>query len=267
MIEKAYAKINITLEIVGKNNNYHLLESIITPIDIYDTLTFEISNKDELISNVNIKNNNIYEAINLFKETYKINKSVKVTLDKKIPIGYGLGGSSADISATLRGLNKLFNLNKPLKELENLALKLGSDTLFCLYQKRALVTGRGDFINIKEKEEKDNILLILPNEPLLTKGVFKNYIFNNTYIDFKDAFYNDDFSFINKNMKNDLLNSALELNKTLKELYFLLKEEGFNVNLTGSGPALFMKDIKEEQVKIIKELVNKSALVIITKEI
>ena len=67
MIEKAYAKINLTLEIVGKKDGYHLLESIVVPIDLHDTLIFEKSNTDEVISNVNIKNNNIYKAINLFK--------------------------------------------------------------------------------------------------------------------------------------------------------------------------------------------------------
>ena len=94
---------------------------------------------------------------------------------KKIPIGFGLGGSSADISATLRGLNRLFKLNKPLSELETLANKLGSDTLFCLYNKRAFIYGRGDEINFYENNEKLSFLLIYPNLPLYTKDVFQSF--------------------------------------------------------------------------------------------
>lgn len=106
VIEKAYAKINLSLEITGTTGNYHNLESFVVPINLYDTLVFELATKDEVVSNVLIENNNIYKAITLFKETFGIRDSVKITVDKKIPIGFGLGGSSADISATLRGLNR-----------------------------------------------------------------------------------------------------------------------------------------------------------------
>lgn len=267
MTEKAYAKLNLTLEVIGKKNNYHQLESIIIPINIYDTLKFVESTKDEVISNVYIKDNNIYKALKLFKETFKITSNVKIILDKKIPIGYGLGGSSADISATLRGLNAFFNLNKSLKDLEEIALKLGSDTLFCLYQKRALITGRGEFITFKEKKEKDNYLLILPSVSLLTKDVFSAFNFENNYIDFKTAFNNDDYNFINTNAKNDLFKPALRLNNNLKQLYKILNKNKIKTNLTGSGPALFIVNPTTEIIKKVKQLLNKNALYILTEEI
>lgn len=266
MTEKAYAKLNLTLEVVGKKDGYHLLESIVVPINLFDTLTFVPSNKDEVISNIEIPNNNIYQAIDLFKQAFKIVNHVKVILDKRIPIGYGLGGSSADISATLRGLNKFFNINKPLRELEDLALKLGSDTLFCLYQKRAFVEGRGDLITFKE-EKKKKYLLILPNQFLLTKEVFMNFNLTEDYVGFKDAFIKSDLAYINKNLKNDLLLTALKLNQTLNAVYQTLKNNGFKPQLTGSGPALFIENPTRKQIEKINQLVNKNALVKITKEI
>lgn len=265
MIEKAYAKINLTLEIVGKKDNFHMLESIVIPIDLYDTLKFEKSDKDIVISNVEIEDNNIYEAIKLFKETFNIKDHVKVILDKQIPIGYGIGGSSADISTTLRGLNKFFNVNKTKKELEPLANSLGSDTLFCLYNKRAFITGRGDKIKFLKKDENLSFLLIYPSAKLLTKDVFKAYSENQklNYV----GFLNKDINFVLSNLKNDLLYPACSLNKDLSELYKKLKKKGLNVSLTGSGPTLFIVNPTEQDIKKVKEILNNKINYQIIKEI
>lgn len=265
MIEKAYAKINLTLEIVGKKDGYHLLESIVVPIDLHDTLIFEKSNTDEVISNVNIKNNNIYKAINLFKKQYNITDSVKITLNKQIPIGYGLGGSSADISSTLRGLNKLFAINAPLKDLETLANELGSDTLFCLYNKRSYIYGRGDKIQQISKNENLKFLLILPETKLLTKDVFQIYstLDKQSYKGFIDK----DLKYVLKNLKNDLALAAFELNKELKDLFKILKDNNLNVSLTGSGPALFIVNPTEEEIHKVKKLVDNKVRLEIVKEI
>ncbi len=257
MTEKAYAKINLTLEIVGKQEGFHMLESIVIPIDLYDTLTFSLSDKDEVFSNVEIKDNNILKTIKLFKETYNINEYVKVILDKQIPIGGGLGGSSADISATLRGLNKLFRLNKPLKELEVIANKLGSDTLFCLYNKRAFIYGRGDYINLYENNRKLSFLLILPKISLLTKDVFKNYSLikeNCGYIGFEKHLKDNKIDFIINNAKNDLLKPALLLNSEFNKLYNSFKSNGLDVHMSGSGPSLFIINPDEEDIKKVKNL-------------
>lgn len=264
MIIKAYAKINLTLEVVGKKDGFHMLESIVVPINIYDELKFELAKQDQVISNVIIENNNIYDAIDLFKKTFDIKQSVKVTLTKNIPIGYGLGGSSADISATLRGLNKLFKLNKPLSELEELANKLGSDTLFCLYNKRAFIYGRGDNIKFLDSDDKLKFLLIYPKAHLLTKDVFKAYAKTkkNPYINFLEK----DFEYTLKNYKNDLLNPAVSLNKELNDIYKKLKEAGLNVSLTGSGSALFIANPTGEEVLKVKDLINDEKMQI-TKEI
>lgn len=265
MIEKAYAKINLTLEIVGKTKDYHLLESVVVPINIFDTLTFTKSDTDIVISNVQIKNNNIYEAIKLFKETYNIKEHVKIILDKQIPIAYGIGGSSADISATLRGLNKFFNLNRPLKELEPLANALGSDTLFCLYNKRAYIYGRGDKIKLLKSGEILSFLIIFPEEKLLTKEVFKQYEKTNksSYI----GFLNKSPDYIINKLKNDLKDAAFSINENLKTLYEKLKKENLNIGLTGSGPAMFIVNPTKTEIARVKEILNNKVKYQITKEI
>ena len=267
MIEKAYAKINLTLEIVGKKEGYHLLESVVIPIDLHDTLTFSLSHQDEVISNVSIKDNNILKAIHLFKQTYQIDQCVKVILDKQIPIGAGLGGSSADISATLRGLNRLFKLNKPLKELEGLANQLGSDTLFCLYNKRSFIYGRGDYIHFYENNDKLDILLILPNISLLTKDVFHSYGLlkeKHNYIGFESYLKKGDMAFIVDHSKNDLLKAALALSQPFHTLYHQLIASNLKVHMSGSGPALFMINPTKEEINSVKSL-NENTLLLFSK--
>lgn len=264
MIEKAYAKINLTLEIIGKKDNFHMLESIVVPVNIYDTLKFEKHDEDIVLSNVEIKDNNIYKAIALFKETYGIKDNVKITLNKKIPIGYGVGGSSADLSATLRGLNKLFNVNAPIEELEDLANALGSDTLFSLHNKRVFIYGRGDKIKFLDEGEKLKFILIYPKTHLLTKDVFKAYALNkkNNYV----GFLNRSMEFILKNLKNDLLDAACSLSDDLKDLYNKLKDNNLDTSLTGSGPALFIVNPTEEEINKVKEILKDKIKYEITEE-
>lgn len=257
MIEYAYAKVNLTLEIVGEKDGYHLLESLVIPINLYDTLTFFKSEKDEVISNVFIEDNNIYKAINLFKEVYFINECVKIILDKRIPIGSGLGGGSANISATLRGLNRFFNINAPLKELEPLANQLGSDTLFCLYNKRAFVYGRGDQIEFYPSKEKLNILLIQPKTYLLTKSVFRVYHElkeNQPYINYEEKLKEEDMSYIIKHAKNDLLTAALKSSSLLQTVYVKLKNENIDIHLSGSGPTLYLINPTKKQIKNVEKI-------------
>ncbi|MDD2259504.1 MAG: 16S rRNA (adenine(1518)-N(6)/adenine(1519)-N(6))-dimethyltransferase RsmA [Acholeplasmataceae bacterium] len=268
--EKAYAKLNLSLEVTGVSGKYHDLESIVVPINLYDTLLFELADKDEVVSNIEIENNNIYGAIKLFKDTFNINQQVKITVDKKIPIGYGLGGSSADISATLRGLNRLFKLNKSLSELEPLANKLGSDTLFCLYNKRAFIYGRGDKIRFYDSKEKLKFLVIYPEVSLQTKEVFK--VFDNlnekrAYHGFESYLINEDYDNLMLNMKNDLLTASLKINESLKNLHESLSNEGLKIHMSGSGSALFLVNPTKDEKKKVTQILRKNVKFETTEEI
>ncbi len=264
MIKKSYGKLNITLKIVGKKNDFHLLESIVCPIDLFDVLKFEVSQFDEIISNVEIENNNIFKAINLFKEYTKVEKSVKVTLQKNIPIGYGLGSSSANISTTLTSLNELFKTNLTNQELEYLANKLGSDTVFSLYNKRSFLSGKGENIITVNPKKYFNFLIVLPNKSLLTKDVFKVFKMTDNYFDFKP--YICDNNYLKKYAENDLLNSAISLNKEIENIINKGTRLGVNFLMSGSGSALFLIDPSEETKKKIFKEFNQYKI-IETKEI
>ena len=176
IVEKAYAKLNLALDVVRKRQDgYHDLKMIMIPLELHDVLTFEIQDEITLESNIEIHENAIIKAAHLIKSTYHVEKGVKITLDKHIPIGAGLGGGSADIAATLRGLNQLWDLHLEIDQLEKLALSLGSDTLFCLHNKPAYVYGRGDHILFVQAPSITHFYLIHPDIHVSTKAVFEHH--------------------------------------------------------------------------------------------
>lgn len=224
--EKAYAKINIYLKVLGKRNDgYHNLESLMVPIDLFDELEFMDSSKDEIISNIDIKDNIMFRAINYLKEKYNIKKYVKIILNKNIPLSSGLAGGSADLSATLRGLNRLWNLNLSIDELGKISLLFGSDTLFCMYNKPAIIKGRGEVIEFVDYAPK-NVLLFNPKIEVKTKDVFSNY---------KES----------DKGENELEMALLRLYPSIKCFKEYYEKQGLNLHLSGSGSTYFSFDKKE----------------------
>lgn len=255
--EKAYAKINLDLEIIRKRSDgFHELRSILIPLDFYDELTFQISDKTVVNSNVDIEDNIILKAVNLFLNTYKIKEHVKVTLKKIIPIGAGLGGGSADAAATLRGLNKLFDLNLPKEQLHTLANQLGSDVLFCLYNQPAIITGRGDIIEFIEIPPIENILVLAMPFQILTKDIFKNHIITKIKTDFNKKLNHLVSGEIDKFItlsENQLLDTAIKTNKHFCEKYYQLIKISPNIKMTGSGPTLFILNPSNQELTALSK--------------
>ena len=125
---KAYAKINIALDVVGKREDgYHLLRMIMQSIDLYDKIEIEkINSGIKLKCNKHYvptdERNLAYKAAKLFKETYSINDGVDINLIKNIPVSAGLAGGSTDAAGVLKLMNKMFNVNADDEELKGLGL-------------------------------------------------------------------------------------------------------------------------------------------------
>ena len=262
--EKAYAKLNLSLEVIGKREDgFHELETIMVPINLYDVLYFEENNSNEMILLDNtIEDNSILKAAKLFQETYKT-KGATIRLKKRIPLEAGLAGGSADSSATLRGLNRLFNLNIPLKELESLAAKLGSDNVFCLYNHAAICRGRGELLEFINDDFRFNVTVIKPSFGILTKEAFKNLAFKDKR-DCKnilESLKSQDYKMLNNNIYNDLYDSAIKIKPELLELVNFIKGYGYKVHMSGSGPTLFVFDFKYKVKKELKKSFNNLILV------
>lgn len=268
IFEKAHAKINLALDVVRKReDSFHDLKMIMVPLELHDELIFKKAQDIKLTSNIDIKDNAVLKTTHFMKEKYQINQGVHLILNKNIPIGAGLGGGSSDIAATIRGLNRLWNLKLTKKELESIALSLGSDTLFCLYQKPAYVHGRGEFLEFLSKPEASTVFLYYPNIIIKTSQIFKNHQVIHQPGKFEDllSIYQEESwdLFYNKTY-NDLLKTALNCYPELKVAMELIKSIDDSAYMTGSGSTFFILNSKQKDEEIIEKSLQKGLILIKT---
>lgn len=254
IVEHAYAKLNLALDVVGKRQDgYHDLQMIVIPIQLADILILTISDNITLECSMDIHDNAVLKTVHYIKNKYAVKKGVHIKLDKHIPIGSGLGGESADIAATIRGLNKLWKLNLGIDAMSKIALDLGSDTLFCLFNKTALVTGRGEHLKFLDNPPIKDIYLLISEHPISTREAFSHYVPKTSDISFKTvlkSYESKDYkTFFNKAF-NGLLETAFSLDKTLKNTCIKLKKHYKNAYMTGSGSTLFIIENFEKKLKI-----------------
>lgn len=260
--EKAYGKINLALEVMQKIDNYHMVNNLMVPISIYDELILEKDNNIYVVDDI-IPDNICVKAAKLFLDKYNIKTGVKITLIKNIPQAAGLAGGSTDAAAVLKGLNKLYNVKASNEELKELAALLGSDVPFFINTKIALCTNRGEIINeLDIKVPNINVLLIKPQLGLSTKEVYQNYKYNgvskmeniNNII---NALETNDINKLKNNIFNDLAPIALKLNKQLNQLCSELSQN-HTIYISGSGPTMYIIDPSDDEIKEIKEKIDKS---------
>ena len=183
MIIYPNAKINIGLNIVNKRKDgYHNISSLFYPLmDTFDILEILPSNSFSFsTSGIQIPGNK-----NICLEAYRILKSdfnipeVKIHLHKMIPIGAGLGGGSSDGASTLKVLSDMFDLKLTIKELEEYALKLGSDCPFFIENTPKYVEGVGDKMISSVLDLSDyDIKLVSPNLHLSTADAYADISIN-----------------------------------------------------------------------------------------
>lgn len=248
---KAYAKINIALDVVGKRDDgYHLLKMIMQTVDLYDVI--EIIKTDlDIKLNCNKpyvptdERNLAYKAAKLFKETYNIEDGVSINLIKNIPVSAGMAGGSTDAAGVLKLMNKIFNINASDEELMALGLKLGADVPYCINGGTALCEGIGEKIT-QLKSFKDKIVVIVkPPFGVSTKEVYKDFdlskvIFHPRTEDIMKAMENDDIHFVANNMKNLLENVTLRKHRVILNIKELMKYyDALGTMMSGSGPTVF----------------------------
>jgi len=169
LIVRAYAKINWALRILGKRpDGYHDLETLYQQISLCDVLTIEEAQELSLTcSDPTIPNGETNLALRAARAIGA--PPVSIHIEKRIPAGGGLGGGSSNAAATLVALDEMFSLAAPLHEL---ALRIGSDVPFFLIGGRAYATGRGEELTPLPSLPPTPLLLLLPEERVLTAEAF-----------------------------------------------------------------------------------------------
>ena len=265
---RAYAKVNLALEVMDVVNGYHAVNNIMIPISVFDELSFEKSKKDEVIVfGGYIKDNIIEKALKLFKTKYCIPNCTSINVAKRIPMAAGLAGGSSDAAATLLGLRELFGIAASDEELEELGAQLGSDVPFFIKNRVALCTGRGEKVAPFDFEVPTIDLLIIKTQVgLSTKEVYKHYKYKNESKSTKinniiDALKAGDVEKLSNNIFNDLEEVSLSLSKELNDLYSLLKKNGYKPFVSGSGPSMYLLNPSSEDIKKIRSLLPENTYV------
>jgi 4-diphosphocytidyl-2-C-methyl-D-erythritol kinase len=245
----APAKINLVLEVLGKNNDYHQISSIVQSIDLCDVLNFQLDEEIYFVCDEpSLKRDNLVtQAAALLKERTKYSRGARIELRKHIPWGVGLGGGSSDAAATLLALNDLWGFGLPLSELVYLSSKLGSDVPFFIHKGTALVEGEGEKVTPLPSLPSTSFVLLVPPLPKIS-GKTKQMYSNLRVADFtKRQFVQQALVSLRqgKTIEYDLMFNvferiAFDFFPKLEEYRKILKEEGApRICLAGSGPCLF----------------------------
>ncbi|MFW5894548.1 MAG: 4-(cytidine 5'-diphospho)-2-C-methyl-D-erythritol kinase [Bacillota bacterium] len=264
--EKAHAKINLFLDILGKRlDNFHDLEMIMVSLKLHDTLTFTKRSDDKIVLHSdktiteNVEDNLIYKIIRHMLDAYLIEKGVDVYIEKHIPIAAGLAGGSADAAATLRGMNRLFNLKLSLDQLAEIGVTFGADIPFCVHNRLCIARGKGEKLFFLKRNLKMPVLLVTPQIEVSTKRVFDHVdmdkVENVKITTMTNAIYNKNYELLVRNVHNALEPFSFELFPEIKKLKDSLKTEGADaVLMSGSGPTLVVFD---KDTHLLKDLADK----------
>jgi len=261
---EAPSKLNLNLFVTGINDKgLHLLKSHVCFLELSDQIYIKYNLEDEFHQTsknnlllVNPKNNLLSKTIDAFRLYTNWTQNFKIILDKKIPIGAGLGGGSADAAATLILLSILYNNNKDIKQkitsisLNKIALSLGSDVPACLKGRDLLLEGYGEKLTKSVIPNGYYFLLINPNVNLSTKSVFDQY---KKFI--KDTNHNTNLYFESIPIYNSLLSSAIMLAPSISFILSNLKNASniTTYGMTGSGSTCFGIFKSLEDIIVFKE--------------
>ena len=249
---KARAKINLGLDVLGKRDDgYHEVRMIMQTVGIYDRIIIKKIPEDEIRINSNLfflpvnENNLVYKAIMLMKNKYKLDGGIEVDLNKFIPVAAGMAGGSSDAACALFGMNRLFELNVPMKELMKIGVEIGADVPYCLMRGTALAEGIGEKLTRLPDMPFCHILIAKPPVNVSTKLVYEKL--DNTDVKLHpdidgiiEAIKLKDVALVASRMGNVLESVTVPLYPVIDSIKKDMIEHGaMNAMMSGSGPTVF----------------------------
>lgn len=262
---KAYAKINLGLKILDKTSDgYHLLDMVMLPISLCDNI--KITKRNDNISTVKVINNfilleenSITKSIKFMQEKYGFTNGFDVEIEKNIPAQAGMGGGTADAAEVIKAINILMDIKAPIKELEDVAMKVGSDVVYSLYSTLSRVQGKGEIFTKINKEFKYPILIVKPKSGINTKECFGLYKKDedNIPLDVIDNLVNSldkNLYIVRKYAKNSLLRPAKKLAPIINKIIRTLLDNNLDlIQMSGSGTTIYAIDKDIEKLKKVYE--------------
>lgn len=262
---KAYAKINLGLDVIGRlPDGYHQVKMVMQTVGIYDELTFERAEQGiQITTDSGIlptdENNLIYKAARLMMEKYRIEEGIRVHLQKNIPIAAGMAGGSTDAAAAMQGMNRLFRLGVPKEELMREAVSIGADVPYCLLGGTALAEGIGEELTVLPPVPDMVLLVAKPEISVSTKYVYE-HLDSAEKIEHPDidgmvsAIREQSMDGILERMENVLETVTIPAHPVIAGLKERMLELGAKRSLmSGSGPTVFCVFESEEKAQYAYE--------------
>ena len=249
---KAYGKINLALDVLGKRDNgYHDVRMIMQTVGLHDRIELYRTKEPGIRLETNLfylpnnEQNLAYRAAALLMEEFGVKEGVSIKLKKFIPVSAGMAGGSTDAAAVLVGVNRMFDLGFTKKELMERGVKLGADVPYCIMKGTALSEGIGEKLTALAPMPDCYILLAKPPIAVSTKMVYEN-LHANELKEHPDidgmviALEEHSLQGITERMEN-VLETVTEVRyPVIAEIKACMKECGaMNSLMSGSGPTVF----------------------------
>ena len=244
--EKAYAKINLFLDVTGRRDDgYHNIDTVMQSVSLCDDITITAVSSDKIEINISSndktlelgESNLIYKSALKYVLYFGIRARMDVKLTKRIPIGAGLGGGSSDAAATLRAMNRIYGLATK-EQLYEMAAEIGSDVPFCIDGGCAFCSGKGEKIRPYKVKLYRNIVIAIGESRVSTPRAYA--LLDEKYGDFRS--YNEEKSFSDNGCPTlyyNIFESVID-SREISNIKEVMKESGAKFTLmSGSGPSVY----------------------------
>jgi 4-diphosphocytidyl-2-C-methyl-D-erythritol kinase len=240
------AKVNLRIEILKKREDgYHEIETILQKISLHDTLHFSLKKEKGVTittdhPNLPVgKDNLAYKAVESMLKVSGYKGGVHIQIEKRIPLGAGLGGGSSNAATTLKALNQLLELRVSKKRLMEMGLEIGADVPFFFLEGAAMGSGIGERL---KKIELPALwfVLIYPNFEVSTRWAYQNFVLTNQRIHFNLQKFIKTPERISRILLNHLEEVVSKKYPQIDIMKKILCSGGaMGTLMTGSGPTVF----------------------------
>lgn len=246
----APAKINLFLHVTGKRpDGYHTLHTLMCRVKFGDTLEMKLGGTGITVDcrHPDVpggKDNIAYKAASLFYQHLGRAPEVSIRIDKKIPVGAGLGGGSSNAASTFIALNRYYNAPFSQKELMEMGLQTGADVPFFIFEQTAIAEGIGEKLQSIELSIPYKVLIVYPGIHVATADVYKKLNFKLTKAEKKNnnhLFSEPTGDFLpEKHLWNDLEAVTIKMYPEIETIKDALMTYGADGALmSGSGSSVF----------------------------
>lgn len=271
IVRKAYAKINLGLDVTGKTENgYHLLCSVMQQIDLYDVIRIRpLWEKKEVIEfttnspDIPADQSNLaVRAAKLMLQTYDLPHGVAIELEKYIPVAAGMAGGSTDAAGVMLGIRDLFELDCSDEDLMELGVSLGADIPFCILGGTALAEGIGEQLTVLKSMPDYYLLIAKPPLFVSTKEVYGGLQLSSICHPRMDlvleGISEGNLKKMLQGMGNVLESVTGKMHSIIGELEDAMKAQGaLGAWMSGSGPTVFGIFESPAQAKMAEDILAK----------